>query len=187
MSGLARVLALACPLALLWIPISSKAEPDWGHPRGRIGVRVQNLTPELREYFEVPKDAGILVAKVDPNRPGARAGLQVGDVLLEADGAPLQRTADLVRAVGRVPEGESLELRLARRVEIMTVTVYLDGEPAPWLDPDHWRKRWGPGVADWSEEFRGLIREFERRLEELERRLRDLERDPAQRKTGPND
>lgn len=184
MSDLSRGLAIVLPLAAwLAVPIPSNAEPDWAHHRGRIGVRVQNLTPELREYFEVPKDAGILVAKVDPERPGARAGLEVGDVLLEADGSPLRRTVDLVQAVGRVPEGESLDLRVARRGEISTVSVDLEGEPTPWVDPEYWTKRFGPGVADWSEEFRGLLREFERRLEELERRLREIEQDPAQRKT----
>lgn len=180
-----RGLTIALPLIALLLPIPSQAEPDWPFHRGRIGVRVQNLTPELREYFEVPKDAGILISRVDPGRPGARAGLEVGDVLLEADGSLLRRTHDLVRVVARVPAGETIEFQVARRGEISTVRLEPEGEPMPWADSDHWRKRFGPGVADWSQEFRGLIREFEHRLEELERRLRELEREGGERKRRP--
>ena len=39
--------------------------------RGRIGVRVQPMTPELREFFEVPSDLGVLVAEVETDHPAA--------------------------------------------------------------------------------------------------------------------
>jgi len=184
MSDARRSLTFALPLVALLLPSAAQAEPDWPFHRGRIGVRVQNLTPELREYFAVPKEAGLLISKIDPERPGARAGLKVGDVLLEANGFSLERTSDLVRAVARVPAGATLELRVARRGEISTFVLEPEGEALPWIDPDHWRNRLGPGVADWSQEFRGLVREFERRLEEIEQRLRDLEDGSPQKKTS---
>ena len=59
--------------------------PPW--LRGRIGVYVQPLTEELREHFGAPPDRGVLVARVEPGRPGQRGGLLVGDVLLDANDA----------------------------------------------------------------------------------------------------
>ncbi|MDB4953702.1 MAG: serine protease [Myxococcales bacterium] len=76
--------------------------------QGRLGVMVMGLTPELRAHFGAPKDAGLLVARVQPNSPAARAGIQVGDVLTTVGGTKVQGAADVIAALansngGRVP------------------------------------------------------------------------------------
>src|SRR5204863_3258457 len=52
--------------------------------RGRLGVSVQEVTPELAEYFGVKQ--GVLVASVAPDSPAAKAGLKAGDVITAANG-----------------------------------------------------------------------------------------------------
>ena len=47
--------------------------------RGRLGVSVQELTPELATYFGVKN--GILVSAVRPDSPAAKAGIRAGDVI----------------------------------------------------------------------------------------------------------
>ena len=47
--------------------------------RGRLGVGIQELTPQLAEYFGT-KD-GVLVTSVEPETPAAKAGLKAGDVI----------------------------------------------------------------------------------------------------------
>src|SRR4051812_40154999 len=62
----------------------------WSTSQGRLGVMVMGLTPELRAYFGAPKDAGLLVARVQPKSPASRAGIQVGDVLTTVAGTKVQ-------------------------------------------------------------------------------------------------
>jgi hypothetical protein len=142
---------------------------------GRIGVQVQPMTPELREHFQAPPDRGLLVSHVDPNRPGAVAGIAVGDVLLEGDGQPLARPFDLARIVSRVPEGKDVEITALRAGKKLTLRVQPEGEGMPWIDPQYWRDWAEKGMHMGGEELRRQLRELDRRLEEMQRRLDKLE------------
>ena len=73
---------------------------DW-HLRGgaRIGVEIVELTPQLRDFFDVAPKRGVLVSRVLPDSPAAAAGLQAGDVILEADGRKIASRLELVQAV----------------------------------------------------------------------------------------
>lgn len=150
--------------------------PPW--LRGRIGVYVQPLTPELREHFGAPADRGVLVARLEPGRPGERAGLLVGDVLLEANDQPLASPSDLLRIVGSVTGGAVLELRVLRGDNERTVKVEPEASEMPFLPPDAWKgwSRWlDQGLRQGSRELRERLEQLERRLEELERRLQEQE------------
>jgi S1-C subfamily serine protease len=73
-------------------------------PRGRLGVQLNELTPELAAYFGA-KDGGVLVARVTPDSPAAKAGLKAGDVITSVDGDRVRDTDDLVDEL-RDKEGE---------------------------------------------------------------------------------
>ena len=64
-------------------------------PRGRLGVQLNELTPQLGEYFGA-KDGGVLVASVTPDSAAAKAGLKAGDVITSIDGDRVRRTEDLI-------------------------------------------------------------------------------------------
>lgn len=142
---------------------------------GRIGVQVQPMTPELREHFQAPADRGLLVSRVQPDRPGAAAGIEVGDVLLEGDGQPLARPFDLIRLVSRAPQGKQVELTALRDGKPLTFHVQPEGEGMPWIDPNYWREWAERGMHRGSEELQRHLRELDRRLEDLQRRLEKLE------------
>jgi hypothetical protein len=139
--------------------------------RGRIGVQVEPMTPELREHFGAPGDHGLLVIRVEPDRPAAQGDVRVGDVIIAADDAPMREPFDLTRAVGRVPAGGELQLRIVRDKHEHTTTVRPEGEPALWLDPDRWGQLVEKGLHGGDEELRRRLDALERRLEELERKL----------------
>jgi len=63
--------------------------------RGRLGVTVQDLTPDLAGYFGV-KD-GLLVNSVQAESPASKAGIKAGDVISTVDGKAVTTTAELVR------------------------------------------------------------------------------------------
>jgi tetratricopeptide (TPR) repeat protein len=67
---------------------------------------------------------GVPVLRVVPNSPAAAAGVQVGEILLSADGKPVKRTADLLAAVEQKRPKEKLSLQLKgpsgpRRLELV--------------------------------------------------------------------
>ena len=64
--------------------------------RGRLGVTVQSLTPELEEYFGA-RNGGVLVSSVAQNSAAAAAGLKPGDVITAINGRPLNDSGDLTR------------------------------------------------------------------------------------------
>ncbi len=62
--------------------------------RARLGVGVQDLTPDLASFFGV--SGGVLVSSVEADRPAAKAGLKAGDVITAIDGKPVKSPAELV-------------------------------------------------------------------------------------------
>lgn len=73
-------------------------------PRGRLGVQLDQLTPQLAEYFGA-SDGGVLVTTVTKDSPAEKAGLKAGDVITAIDGDRVRRTEDLIDAL-RDKEGE---------------------------------------------------------------------------------
>jgi membrane-associated protease RseP (regulator of RpoE activity) len=73
----------------------------FAQPTGQrhLGVMVMGLTPELRRFFGVTSDRGVLVARVEPGSAAARAGVQVGDVLVRVGRQQVHTGNDVVQAL----------------------------------------------------------------------------------------
>ena len=70
--------------------------PFMGRSRGRLGVMVQSLTPELAEYFGA-KNGGALVSSVTKESAAAKAGIKAGDVIVSVNGRAVDDSEDLMR------------------------------------------------------------------------------------------
>jgi serine protease Do len=97
--------------------------------RGWLGVQVQPVTPLIAESLELAETKGALVAQVTPESPAAKAGLAVGDVILELDGEPVDTVRELTRKVALAAPGEAKPFTIWRSGEEMTLEV------APGLAP----------------------------------------------------
>lgn len=78
--------------------------------RGRLGLLVQTLTPDLADAMDLPRGAGALVSQVAPSSPAERAGIVRGDVIVSMDGEPVRSSADLRARVGMLPVGREVSL-----------------------------------------------------------------------------
>ncbi len=95
-----------------------------GHvTRGWLGVYIQDVTRELAESFGLAKPMGALVAKLLPGSPAEKAGVQVGDIILEYNGVPVERSAELPPLVGRTRVGKEAELVILRQGKKMTLKL----------------------------------------------------------------
>jgi serine protease Do len=82
--------------------------------RGRLGVQIQALTPELAKSFKLPNTQGVLVASVEPKSPADQAGLHPGDVILAYEGKPVTTATELPRVVAATKPGTVVTLDVWR-------------------------------------------------------------------------
>ena len=75
--------------------------------RGRLGVSIQSITPELSEYFGA-KNGGALVSSVTPESAASKAGLKAGDVITSINGRSVRDSDDLARAIENIDPSTSL-------------------------------------------------------------------------------
>ena len=82
--------------------------------RGRLGVRIQDLTPELSEAFDISQTQGAIITKVEKGSMADQAGVQAGDVVVRANSRNITRGADLRNAIGVLRVGDPLSLQVMR-------------------------------------------------------------------------
>lgn len=82
--------------------------------RGRLGIQAQDLTQELAVALGIREQVGVVVTLVEKDSPAERAGVVVGDLIVEVDGKAVRRVDDVRNVVGLVPIGETIDLRIVR-------------------------------------------------------------------------
>ncbi|MDA3897324.1 MAG: DegQ family serine endoprotease [Desulfobacteraceae bacterium] len=80
--------------------------------RGWLGVAIQNLDPELKEYYDV--DKGVLIAEVFEGDPAEEAGIRANDIILEINGKPVDSSRDLTRLIAGLDVGSSAKIKVNR-------------------------------------------------------------------------
>ena len=164
-------------------PPSPRWQRQWnrGSP-GYLGVKLQALTPGLREAFEVAKGTGALVAEVYPGSPADKAGLRAGDVIVKMDRRTIHDIDDVQRVVDYFDPGEPVDVEIIRDRKNRTLTVEL-GESAESRDNGPWRSWQHPGPGsmpffadpDWWREMEDFMEQWRHYWEES----RDENRDRA--------
>jgi serine protease Do len=94
--------------------------------RGWLGVQIQELDDDLREYFQLPKDRdGVVISSVMDDGPADQAGFKSGDVLIDFDGKPVVAVRDLQRVVAETGVGRKVKARVWREKAVKTLSVTL--------------------------------------------------------------
>jgi len=98
--------------------------------RGWLGVLIQDMNTDLAESFGLDRPRGALVARVLPDSPSERAGIQVGDVILEFNDTPIQTSSELPPLVGRSDVDKPAKLKILRNGQHRSIEVKLGELPA---------------------------------------------------------
>jgi serine protease Do len=79
--------------------------------RGRLGLTVANLTPDLRQQFNVPDQVkGVVIQSVRPGSPAEDAGLAPGAVILGVDRHPVEDADSFVNQIHSEPASKDVLL-----------------------------------------------------------------------------
>lgn len=93
--------------------------------RGWMGVAIQDITPELADYFKIDKDSAVLVAKVYKDNPADLAGIQAGDVITHIEGTPVKSSRDLSSLIAGYGVGKKITVSLIRNGKQLEKEVVL--------------------------------------------------------------
>ncbi|MCP4694914.1 MAG: Do family serine endopeptidase [Desulfobacterales bacterium] len=93
--------------------------------RGWLGVGIQNLTPELAEYYGVEGGKGVLITKVFEGDPAGKAGIKPEDVIVAVGEKKVSSARELSMTIARSDVGERVPITLIREGEKITVHATL--------------------------------------------------------------
>ncbi len=97
---------------------------------GWLGVQIQDITPDVGEYYGVKDRDGVLVYQVLPDGPAARSGIHDGDIIKQFDGAPIKNSRQLVDAVSRTKVGRKTPVEVLREGKRVTLDVEVGERPS---------------------------------------------------------
>ena len=98
--------------------------------RGWIGVEPQNLSKELAESLNLPKDInGVLISGVLEGGPADKAGMKPGDVLTQVNGQKVNDVVTLLNHIAQTNPGDEAKINLLRKGKEMSLKVQVSKRP----------------------------------------------------------
>ncbi len=94
--------------------------------RGRIGVAIQDLTPDLADAMKTSHTTGAVIAKVETGSPAERAGLRNGDLVVALNGTAVNSGTQLRNLIGLARIGDEVTLTVDRRGAEYSIAVRID-------------------------------------------------------------
>ena len=158
------------------------------HQSARSGLMVENITPQLGDFFGVKDGKGVLVRAVEKGSRGEKAGFRAGDVVVKVNNQPVHDTSDFTHAL-RSSSGSAAAVTVMREKREQNLTLTLpakkdSGQPAgrqllifPLSRRRHSRQSTAPEMK--SPAWRPAIAEkIQKNLcpKDMEKRLQDSQR-----------
>lgn len=156
--------------------------------KGRLGVRVEELSPDMASALGSSGTRGALVLEVIKDTPAERAGIKAGDVIVELDGKPVYDTDDIRGALPK--DAGRVNVSLVRRGLRRTVEASVDAAPRTMT----WRqsgpmglgrtgddrikvfRRSTPGAQRDQADVRDELRQLREQLRDLREQLEEMKR-----------
>ena len=122
-------LSFAIPIEVA-MDVAKQLQTQGRVTRARLGVRIQEITPELAQSFGLESTTGVLVASVEPGSPAQKAGLMPGDVILKYNNETIDSAIKLPRLVTASKPGTPATLEIWRKGAKQQVSAILGELPA---------------------------------------------------------
>ncbi|MEO1885616.1 MAG: DegQ family serine endoprotease [Methylococcales bacterium] len=121
-------LSFAIPIDVA-INVSNQLKNSGHVVRGWLGVRIQDVTRELAESFDMKKPHGALVSQVIDDSPAEKAGLRVGDIIVAFNSQTVDRSSSLPPLVGSADIKKTANVKIIRNKKSKTLMVTLENLP----------------------------------------------------------
>jgi len=96
---------------------------------GWLGINIQDIDENIKEYFGLEDKEGVIVAEVLPDTPAEKAGLKEGDIIKTFEGEKVKDMNDLMTKVGYTPVGKKVRLGIIRDKKEMFIDVVVGERP----------------------------------------------------------
>jgi len=97
--------------------------------RGYLGILINDVDFNVAQAFGMKEPHGVLVTQVLPGQPAAKAGIEHGDIILDADGKTVDTSRFLIDYVSAKGPGEKVDLKILRNGKELSKTVELTERP----------------------------------------------------------
>ena len=97
--------------------------------RGWLGVTIQDLKPEIAQYYGIKGKKGALVLSVIPGDPAAEAGIRPNDIIIEVNGKKIESGRDITTTIANIGVGEVARITVIQNGKQKTVKVKIGKRP----------------------------------------------------------
>jgi serine protease Do len=97
--------------------------------RGWLGVAIQDLSPEMAEYYNLESKKGVFVADVFEGDPADQAGIQPKDIILSVNDEKIETSRQLTSIIAKIPVNDSAKIAILRNGKEKTVKVKIAKRP----------------------------------------------------------
>jgi serine protease Do len=94
--------------------------------RGRLGITVENVTPEIQLYFHLTSREGVIVVEVAQRSSAEGGGVQPGDVIHQINRLPVHGANDLIAALHNLSDGSTVLLGIERQGSRLYLSLQLE-------------------------------------------------------------
>jgi len=128
-----------------------------------MGVGITDVTPDNAKFFHLSDTNGAVITEVQPDAPGAKAGLKVGDVITEVNGQKVNDAGSLQVLIGEHAPGTKVNLQILRDGKPMSLPVTVEELNAKTeagssnSSEEHGKARWGLGLSNITPDLRDQL------------------------------
>lgn len=112
---------------------AKKALPDlknFGYiVRSWLGFLGESITEALRNYYDLPVEHGVVVARLVEGGPADKAGLKTGDIIMSINDNEIKERGDIQRVLGKIKPSEKAKIKYNRQGKMITKEVVLKAAP----------------------------------------------------------
>ncbi|HEY1526911.1 MAG TPA: PDZ domain-containing protein, partial [Candidatus Angelobacter sp.] len=144
-------------------PVIDTLVKDGKIEHARMGIGINDVTPENATFFHLQNATGALVSQVEADSPAAKAGLKVGDVITELNGKKMDNSGQLQAAISAQRPGNKVTLAVMRDGKSLNLPVTLESinrksdETASNSGESHGKARWGVALQNLNADMRDQL------------------------------
>lgn len=129
--------------------------------RGWLGVNIQDVTPEMADYYQLKIEEGVFIVDVVPGDPADKGGIKPKDIIISLDGEDVKNAHDLTTRVANIAVGSNVKVKILRDGKPKTLTVKIAKK-----DDDRVFSKSGSGFESKDDSLGVMIAELTKELAE---------------------